>query len=347
MIESRKEDHIEICLNEDVELEESYWDMLRFYHNALPEVNLEEISLKTKFLGKDIDAPIMIAAITGGFSGAKNINRQLAEVAEELQIPMGVGSQRAALENDELRESYEVIKEYDIPIVFSNIGAPQLISQEEKTPFGIEELEESLKMIGGHYVAVHFNFLQEIIQPEGDHRARGILDTITDICEELPIVAKETGAGISSDIAVKLERAGVKAIDVGGMGGTSFSAVEYYRTKDSEKRELAEKLWDWGIPTPVSVIECKRSVDLPIIATGGVRSGVHTAKALALGADMTGIAGGILPYISEGKEETKKYIEKKIEGLKATMFLLGCRDINDLKSEKMIITNNLRDWLEI
>lgn len=345
MIESRKEDHINICLNEDVELEKDYWNMIKLYHNAVPEVDYDEISLQTEFLGKKISAPITIAAITGGFSGAKKINRQLAEVAERLQIPMGVGSQRAALEDHNHRKSYEVIKEYDIPLVFGNIGAPQLISQKDKIPFGINEAEECLKMIGGHYLAVHFNFLQEVIQPEGDHQSKGIIDAITNLCRELPVIAKETGAGISSEVAVKLEEAGVKAIDVGGMGGTSFSAVEYYRSEDCLKRDLAEELWDWGIPAPVSLIECKKAVDLPIIATGGIRNGIQSAKALSLGADMVGIAGGILPHIIKGKKDIEEYLEEVILGLKTTMFLTGSRNIKDLKSQKLIITNLLRDWL--
>ncbi len=344
MIESRKEDHIEICSKEDVEINTDYFSMIKFFHKAAPEVNLDNISLETEFLGKKIQAPIMISAITGGYEGANEINKRLASSTEELGIPLGVGSQRPALEDEGLRKSYEAIREFSPPIVIGNIGAPQLIEQESKPPFGVEEAKEALHMINGDHLAVHFNFLQEIIQPEGDHNAEGILEALSKLTKEVSIIAKETGGGISSDMALALKEAGVKAIDVGGMGGTSFSAVEYFRTKKRSKKELAEELWDWGIPTPVSILECRRTVDVPLIATGGIRNGVQVAKAIALGADVAGIAGGILPYVTKSKEDTKRYLQNVIDGLKSTMFLLGCETIEDLRKRRVVITGELKDW---
>ena len=344
MIESRKEDHIEICSKEDVEIETDYFRMIKFFHKAAPEVDLDNISIETDFLGKKIRAPIMVSAITGGYEGANEINKRLASSTEEVGIPLGVGSQRPALEDEGLRKSYETIREFSPPIVIGNIGAPQLIEQGDKPPFGVEEARAALDMINGDHLAVHFNFLQEVIQPEGDHDAEGILEALSELTEEVSVIAKETGGGISSDMAQQLKDTGVKAIDVGGMGGTSFSAVEYFRTKKRSKKELAEELWDWGIPTPASILECRKTVDLPLIATGGIRNGVQAAKAIALGADVAGIAGGVLPYVTRSKDDTVKYLQNVIEGLKSTMFLLGCETLEDLRKRRVVITGELRDW---
>ncbi len=342
MIESRKEDHMRICLEEKVEIEKDYWNMVKLFHNAAPEVDHSDISLETEFLGKKLEAPIMISAITGGYAGARKVNERLAYAAEKIGIPFGVGSQRAALENEDLRKTYEVIKEYDPPLVIGNIGAPQLIPQEGSEAFGIEKCEEAMKMIGGHYLAVHFNYLQEVVQPEGDTKSEGVLSALSKICDELPVIAKETGAGISEEMAVSLTDTGVKAIDVGGMGGTSFSAVEYYR--QGVRKEIAEALWDWGIPTPVSILECRRSSDLPLISTGGIRTGIDIAKAISLGADIAGIAGGVLPSVTSPKEEVIKYLRSVIAGLRATMFLTGCRSVDDLKKRRVILTGELIEW---
>ncbi len=345
MIESRKQDHIDICLKENVSAGSDYWNMIKFFHRAAPEIDMEDISTEISFLGKKISAPIVISAITGGYEGATDINDRISSAGEELNIPIGVGSQRPALENKELRDSYEVVAQHDIPLVFGNIGAPQLIEQKGKTAFTIEDCMEAMEMINGDYLAVHFNFLQEVIQPEGDDRAANLLKVLKEMAKEIPIIAKETGAGISYEMAGELKQAGVKAIDVGGMGGTSFSAVEYYRTKNSDQKELANLLWDWGIPTPISIIECRRAVDLPIISTGGIRNGLQAAKALALGADVVGIAGGVLPAANKSKEQLEIYINKVINELKVVMFLLGCKKVGELKNSRILLTGELRDWL--
>ncbi|MFW6142306.1 MAG: type 2 isopentenyl-diphosphate Delta-isomerase [Candidatus Saliniplasma sp.] len=345
MIESRKEDHMDICLEENVELDKDYWNMLKFYHNSAPEIDFQEIDTTVEFLGTRLSAPIMVSAITGGYSGAEKINARLAGAAEELGIPFGVGSQRAALDNMSLRDSYDVIKDYDPPLVFGNLGAPQLVDQDDKRPYGVEEALEALKMIDGDYLAVHFNYLQEVVQPEGDTNAKGLLDALTEISDKVPTIAKETGAGMSIEVAERLQDSGVKALDVGGMGGTSFSAVEYFRIEDQYKKSLAEEFWDWGIPTPVSTLECSKNVDVPIISTGGIRNGIEASKAIALGAEVAGIAGGVLPHVKEGKDQVVKYLQHVIHGLKVSMFLQGCSKIEDLKNTKMIVTGELRDWI--
>jgi len=347
MIESRKEDHIKICLNKDVEIEKNYWEDVKLFHNSAPEIDLEDIELETEFLDKKLKAPVMIAGITGGYKGATNINKTLAQAAEEVGIGIGVGSQRAVIENEDLRDTYEVIKNYDVPLVIGNIGAPQLIKQDDESPLSLQQAKDALKMIDGDYLGIHFNYLQEVCQPEGDLRAENVLNSVEKIASEVPVIAKETGGGVSSETAVKLENAGVKSIDVGGMGGTSFAAVEHYRADDETIKELSKNLWDWGIPTPVSIIECDRSVSIPIIGTGGIRNGLEAAKALSLGAEVVGIAGGILPSIMKGKESTVKYLEKFIYHLKVGLFLLGCKTPKELTKQKLVLTGELRDWVDI
>lgn len=347
MIESRKEDHIKICLNENVEIEKNYWEDVKLFHNSAPEIDLEDIDLEFEFLEKKLKAPVMIAGITGGYKGATNINKTLAEAAEEVGVGIGVGSQRAVIENKDLRDTYEVIKDYDVPLVVGNIGAPQLIEQDDEDPLSIDQAKEALKMIDGDYLGIHFNYLQEVCQPEGDLRAKDVLDAVEKIASQVSVIAKETGGGVSSDAAVKLEDAGVKAIDVGGMGGTSFAAVEHYRADDEKIKELSEHLWDWGIPTPVSIVECRRNVSVPIIGTGGIRNGIEAAKAISLGADIVGIAGGILPSLMKGKEATINYLEKFIYHLKVGLFLQGCQTPEELTKQKLILTGELRDWVDV
>lgn len=347
MIESRKADHIDICLNKDVANGARHWDQIKLMHRAAPEVDMDEISMDCELLGQKINAPLVISAITGGYSGAEDINRRLAASAEDMGIPLGVGSQRPAMEDKKNRSSYEVIADYDIPLIFGNIGAPQLIPQlSGKSVIDIDMCREALKMIDGDYLAVHFNYLQEVIQPEGDVRAYGVMDALKELAKDIPLIAKETGAGVSSEMASEFEKAGIKAIDIGGMGGTSFSAVEYHRTGSLDKRELAKLLWDWGLPTPVSIIQCRRSAKLPIIATGGITNGLDAAKALSLGADVVGIAGGILPHAVKSKEDTTSYIERIVKELKTVMFLMGCKEIKDLRNARVTMIGELRDWID-
>ncbi|MFO8110486.1 MAG: type 2 isopentenyl-diphosphate Delta-isomerase [Thermoplasmata archaeon] len=343
MIERRKEDHIRISLEKEVEIKTDYWKMIHFSHKAAPEVDMDEISLETEFLGHRLSAPFIISAITGGYHGAKEFNHRLSAAAEKAGIAFGVGSQRPALEHKELRASYEVIKKNKPPMVMANLGAPQVIDQKGKHIFTVEDGREAMDMIGAKCLAIHFNYLQEVVQPEGDLRAMGVLEALSDFCDELPIVAKETGAGVDSETASRFLNAGVKAIDVGGMGGTSFSAVEYYR--EGANKSLAKELWDWGIPTPVSILECRRTVDLPLISTGGVRNGLDAAKAIALGANIAGVAGGILPPASQSLDNTIEYLEDMKKELKTVMFLLGCEKVEDLRDQRVIITDTLKDWI--
>lgn len=347
LIERRKGDHVEICANEDLSQDYAYWDDIKLVHNPLPEVDLEEIDTSTTIFGRKLGAPLIISAMTGGYGKAEEINRNLAAVAEKFGVGMGVGSQRAALENPEVARTYSVIKEYEIPLRIGNLGVPQLIPQGKAEPLDIEHGRAAMEMVDAHILAVHMNYLQEIVQPEGDTRSRGGLKALERFASALPVLAKETGAGIPREAALKLKKARVRGLDVGGLGGTSFAAVEYYRAQsagDSARVNIGKTFWDWGIPTPVAVVMA--SVGLPVIATGGVRSGLDAARAITIGSSCAGMAGRLLPAALEGREALERELQMLIHELKAAMFLVGAKDVGELASSKAIVTGRSKEWLD-
>ncbi|MGF3553959.1 MAG: type 2 isopentenyl-diphosphate Delta-isomerase [Thermoplasmatota archaeon] len=336
-IENRKDEHVRISLEKDVSFHHNYWDEIRLIHNALPEINKEEIDLSIKLFGKKLGAPLIISAMTGGYSKAKKINENLAAAAEKFQIGMGVGSQRAALEKNSLKETYSVIKDFNIPVRFANIGASQLVLWGYKKT--LENAKKMIEMIDAHVFIVCLNFLQEIVQPEGEANAKGCYDAIKKLAEDLdvPLVVKESGAGISYDVAKKLSKTKIAGIDVGGAGGTSFSAIEYYRAKligDEVNARNAKTFWDWGIPTPIAILEVGEATNwkIPIIATGGIRNGLDVAKALALGASCAGIAQALLKPAIEGKNSTISEIDSIIKELYVAMFLVGVEKVSKMKN---------------
>jgi isopentenyl-diphosphate delta-isomerase len=347
LIERRKGDHVEIVASEDLSQNYVYWDDIKLVHNPLPEVDLEEIDTSVTIFGRRLKAPLVISAMTGGYGKAEEINRNLASVAEEFGIGMGVGSQRAALENPEVARTYSVIKEFEIPLRIGNLGVPQLIKQGLTAPLGIEEGKAAMEMVDAHMLAVHLNYLQEIVQPEGDTKSRGGLKALEKFAAALPVIAKETGAGMPRETALKLKRAKVRGIDVGGLGGTSFSAVEYYRAKsagDSSRVNIGRTFWDWGIPTPVAVVVA--NVGLPVIATGGLRSGLDVARAISIGASSAGMAGRLLPAALESKEALTIELRTIVDELKAAMFLVGAKDLKELAATKAIVTGRSKEWLD-
>src|SRR5437899_11964339 len=280
--EQRKAEHVNIILQENVSAEYNYWNDVRLVHRAVPEIEPEGGCVVGKVPRKALQAPLIISSMTGGFAVGKEINANLAKGASEVGVAMGVGSQRAALEKPDLAPTYAVVKDYDVPLVLANLGAPQLVPQEGKRAYGVPDAKRAVDMIDADALIIHLNFLQEVVQPEGDRRAKGCLAAIRTLAARFPLMAKETGAGISRDTAQKLKAAGAKAIDVGGLGGTSFSAVEHYRARKeaaSLKERLGATFWNWGIPTPASIL--LSDVGLPLVATGGVRSGLAVAKGIA------------------------------------------------------------------
>ncbi len=336
----RKLDHIRICLNEEVESNYTGFEDVMLIHSALPELDFEEVKTEVRFLGKKLSAPFLIASMTGGHRNTTEINRNLAIAVEELGLGMGVGSQRAAIENSspEILESFTVVREYaPNAFIYANVGAAQVVRD-------IEFAEKAVEMIDADALAIHLNFLQEAVQPEGDRNARGCLKAIEEVCSSLkvPVIVKETGAGISREVAEAVRKAGASAIDVGGKGGTSWSGVEVYRAEGLMK-EIGRDFWDWGLPTAFCVVDCCDI--LPTIATGGIRSGIDVAKAIALGAE---VASSALPLLKPAVESAEKVMEKLeyfVRGLKVAMFLTSSKKVEELRG-KVFITGKLKEWLE-
>ncbi len=289
-IESRKSDHIRINLEEDVRSSlTSGLEKYRFIHEALPEMDLEEVDLSQTLFGRVVKAPILISSMTGGTARAGEINRVLAQGAQTAGVALGVGSQRAALEREELRDSFEIRKYAPDVLLFANLGAVQLNYQ-----YTVDHCRRAVGMIGADALYLHLNSMQEAIQPEGDTRFSGLAAKIAAVCRaiDVPVVVKEVGWGISERSARILREAGVAAIDVAGAGGTSWSQVEQYRIQDESRRRVAAAFRDWGIPTSESIQMVRRAAPgLPVIASGGLRDGVDIAKCIALGATLGGMAG--------------------------------------------------------
>jgi len=345
--ERRKGEHVDIVINEDVRSERNYWDDVKLVHQSIPDFDFDDVSTKTEFAGRKIAAPILISGMTGGFDKAAEINSNLAWAAAELQIPMGVGSQRAALEDKSLEYTYRVVNDFDIPVRIANIGAPQLIDQKGKRAFILNDARNAMSMIDAHVLAIHLNYLQEVVQPEGDRNAAGVLEAMRDLCSSLPVMAKETGGGISRNTALKLKSIGVYAIDVGGLGGTSWSAVEAVRSHRKGNRlgeRLGRTFWNWGIPTPASVVLA--NVGLPLVATGGIRSGLDVGRALWLGAHCAGVAGVVIRSAYEGRRAVLEELSTIIEELKVTMFLTGCRDLSRIVSGTCLVSGETDEWLK-
>lgn len=348
---NRKIDHLRICLNRNVSFmgKSTGFNDVELVHRALPEIDFDEISLETSLLGHRLKAPIIISAMTGGSRLAMKINEVLARVAEELGIGMGVGSQRVALENPDLSPTFSIVREV-APTAFliANLGAAQF-----SLGFGLDEARRAVEMINADALAIHLNPLQEIVQREGEPKFSGVLSKIGELVDglDVPLIVKETGAGISMEVAFLLERVGVKCVDVGGAGGTSWAAVEYYRAleaNDDLYASLAKLFWDWGIPTVISVCEVGYATDLEIIATGGVRSGLDVAKAIALGASSAGIALPLLrPAYDRGVEGVLDFLNRMILELKATMFLVGAKSISDLRRVPLVIGGFTAEWLKL
>ncbi len=344
MIENRKEDHIRIAEGKEVNASHNYWDDITLIHRAIPEVDYDKIDTKVNFHGNGIDYPILISSMTGGTDLAKKINENLAWAAERFHIPMGLGSMRAAAEKNELADTYSVINGYKIPFKLANIGAPQLIKQ-EKDALTREKIDYLMDLIDAKFLIVHFNFLQEMIQPEGDRNAKGVIEKVRELAASYPVIAKETGAGFSERDIDMLVDSGVKAIDVGGLGGTTFAAIEYYRAEkqgESEKAAAGKTFWNWGIPSPISLKIINGRV--PAIGSGGLRNGLDLARSLAMGASIGGFARTLLKGADESRETIEKNINSIIRELKIAMFLTGSGDVESLKKADKFIHGELKEW---
>lgn len=346
IIKQRKKDGIEIPLQNNVQARttSSYLEYVKLVHNALPELNYEDIDLSTKFLSRKFSAPIIIDSMTGGTDEATIINGRLGELAQKYGFGMGLGSQRAGLKSEELAATYSVARK-NAPDAFliANIGGAQLAKG-----LTVDDARKIVKMIRADALVVHLNPLQELVQPEGEPRYAGVLGKISELVRgmDVPIIVKEVGAGISREVAVKLEMAGVSAINVAGAGGTSWAGVEKLRAemaKDDAKTHLGELFWDWGLPTAASLVEVRRAVKLPLVASGGLRNGLEVAKCVAIGASMAAMAYPFLRAASQSREALFAFADRVVAELKSTMFLVGAKNIQVLGSSRYILTGALAE----
>lgn len=330
--QSRKADHLRICLEEDVAFHQTTTGLerYRFRHCCLPELDLSEIDLSTSFLGKTLASPLLISSMTGGTDYAKTINRRLAEVAQHHRIAMGVGSQRVAVENPEVRDTFAIRSIAPDALLFANVGAVQLNYQ-----YGLEECQRAVDMLEADALILHLNPLQECVQSRGDWNFGYLLDKIHQLCVKtaVPIIAKEVGNGISGEMAQKLVDVGVSAIDVAGAGGTSWAKVEGQRAKDLRQRRLGAIFADWGIPTAECVVDVRsRLPAVPLIASGGLRNGLDAAKTLALGADLAGLATPFLKAAADSSETLQELVELLNDELRTVLFCTGQPTIAALKA---------------
>lgn len=326
------------------------WEDVHLVPRSLPETSFDEdVDLETEFLGHSLAAPLVIAGMTGGHEHAIPVNRMLGEAAQAFGLAIGVGSQRAALLDDRLAGTYRAVREGGPDVlILANVGVSQLVHQGTTPPFSIDDLQRAVEMVEAQALAIHLNVLEELIQTEGDRHTAGHIDAIANVVAsmDLPVVAKETGAGLDRDTAERLVDAGVSAIDVGGLGGTSFAVIEALRAEtagDRRGERLGRTFADWGIPTTASILEV-RSAGVPVIATGGVRSGLDIAKAIALGADLAGIGRPILAAALESRDLLWREIELLLEELAVAMTLCGTPSPHALKDHDLVITGFMRDW---
>ncbi|HVL48408.1 MAG TPA: type 2 isopentenyl-diphosphate Delta-isomerase [Candidatus Thermoplasmatota archaeon] len=346
---SRKKDHVDIILKEDVRARANAWDDVALLHEAMPEVDLPSVSLATTFLGARLEAPVMIASMTGGYPDAERINGNLAAAAAEAGVALGVGSQRAALVDPSQKRTFSVVRKHDVPFVAANIGAPQLVPQGGKRPLSRADVSEIVAMVEADALIVHLNFLQEAAQPEGDLAAAGVEHAIRDLAGDLgiPVIAKETGAGMRRPTAERLRKCGVAALDVGGLSGTTFAAVELFRARkerDEAHVRVGELYRDWGVPTVASLVESR--VGLPVVATGGLRSGLDAARAMALGATLAGYASAALHPANVSGRKCAEFLGHVAHELKVACFLTGARSAADLAAKPVLVGGHSARWLE-
>ncbi|MDQ2714054.1 MAG: type 2 isopentenyl-diphosphate Delta-isomerase [Chloroflexota bacterium] len=352
-VKQRKIEHINVALEQGISVaQRASWSDIQFVHQALPEVDLDEVDTSTTFLGRKLGYPILISALTGGHPDVTSINRNLARAAERYNLAIGVGSQRAAIVNPALAATYSVMREH-APNAFllANIGTPQLIAQPRHPAFTIEQVRSAIAMIEANALVVHMNSLQEATQAEGDRRAFGEAAALKALSKHIgvPVIAKETGAGVCREQALLLRSCGVSAIDVGGAGGSSMSAMEAARSEsrgDERMHNTGMLYRDWGIPTPIAVVEAG-TAGLPLIATGGVRSGLDVARALTLGATLVGMAFPFLKAASESYELVCELLEATIAELQVAMQLTGAATITHLRQADVVVTGETRNWLTL
>ncbi len=335
--ESRKADHIRINLEENVQFPRltTGLERYRFVHQALPELDLADVDITLELFGKKLGSPLLISSMTGGTDTAQRINENLAEAAQQHRIAMGLGSQRAAVEDSALADSYNIRKLAPDILLFANIGAVQF-----NYGYGAEQCQRAVDMVQADALILHFNVLQEAVQPEGDTNFKNLLNKIEQVVKavSVPVIAKEVGWGFSSSAVQDLKNVGVAAIDVAGAGGTSWSEVEYYRAPTAFHAKVAAAFADWGIPTADSICYAVEvAPELPIFASGGLRDGIDLAKSIALGATLGGMAGPFLKAANESVEEVDEFIRIINKQLQVAMLCTGINSIADLQNTPLLV----------
>lgn len=325
----RKADHIRLALDERMQVRSHYFDEFVFDHDALPELAPEDVETGVEFLGRELDAPLLVSCMTGGTDEAARINRNLASGAEAGRVALGVGSQRKAIEDPSQAHTFQVRREAPSVPLLGNLGAVQL-----NYGFGLGEARAAVEMIEADALVFHLNVLQEALQPEGDTNFRDLVPKIGDVAARLrvPVIAKEIGCGISADVARRLLDAGVEIVDVAGQGGTSWARIEARR---SGELEIGEMFADWGIPTPRAIREVAALDGVTVIGSGGVRSGIDVAKAIALGADLVGMAYPFLEPATESVEAVERKIQRIVEELRIVMLCVGARTVRELQDTRL------------
>ncbi|WP_373539160.1 type 2 isopentenyl-diphosphate Delta-isomerase [Chamaesiphon sp.] len=333
----RKAEHIRICLESDVQFQTqgSGFDRYQFQHSCLPELDYQQLDLTTNLLGKQLGAPILMSSMTGGTNQAKEINYRLAEVAQAYNLAMGVGSQRVAIEQPQVADTFQVRQVAPDILLLANLGAVQL-----NYKYGIDECRRSVELLGADALILHLNPLQECIQPHGDTNFKGLLDRIASVCQQLPVpvIVKEVGNGISAQMATQLIAAGVSAIDVAGAGGTSWAKVESERAQTALQRRLGTTFADWGIPTTQCITSIREiSPTIPLIASGGIRNGLDIAKAIALGADVAGLALPFLQAADISSTAVAELVEILQAEIQTVLFCTGSANLSALRASDCLL----------
>lgn len=340
-LEKRKSEHLDLCATDDVAFESStLLSCVRLVHRSLPELATTDVDTSVTILGKRLRAPIFIAAMTGGTTRAAEVNRELARIAEEHGYAFGLGSQRAMHKEADVAWTYQVRKVAPKTLLLGNVG---IVQAREATT---KQLAQLVAKVGADALCVHMNPSMELIQQDGDRDFRGGLATYERLVNELPVpvVAKETGCGVSLEVAQSLRRVGVKTIDVSGAGGTSWVGVETLRATE-ERRDLGKMFWNWGIPTAASVAWVA-GTGATTIATGGIKNGLDVARAISLGASAAGIARPVLQaFMSHGRKGAERFLTGVENELRAAMLLTGSKTVRDLQRARKIVTGELLDWV--
>lgn len=341
-ISQRKKDHLALCAGPNVAFRDktTLLEQVELVHDALPEMHADEVDSTTSLLGKTLKAPLIVAAMTGGTDVAAKVNQDIARAAEELGLGFGVGSQRAMFERPDTAWTFKVRDVAPNLLLFGNLGLQQAASMTTA------QIEDLCGQIGADALCIHLNPAMEIVQPGGDRDFSGGMTLFARLVAELsiPVVAKETGCGLSRGVAKRLVDAGVTAVDVSGSGGTSWVGVEEHRAIDADQKAVAGELWDWGIPTAASVLQLS-GLGLQVVATGGLRSGTDVAKALSLGATAGGIAAQVLKaHKAGGYQGAKDFLRRAVLVIQSIMLLTGSRTVAEMRSATKILGPDLARW---